>query len=173
MQEVDATAGDSTLSAAAQPPGRDFLERRSRLMRKLMDHVRLSSVHIIDDSRFDADVLASNLRKVLGRDVRIGISLAAANLKSQWSERHPDVVFIDDRLGQGTTALTVMPLLRRMGYIGPMVAVSGLLTPQRRAELVRAGASGTLHKDDYHSLRLIELLLELFAPGEAETGGRV
>lgn len=171
MQQDIAGVGGQVVSGAGATPGRDFLEQRSRLMRKLIDHVHLSSVHIIDDSRFDADVLASNLRKILGRDLRIAISLAAASLKNQWGERHPDVVFIDDRLGPGTTALTVMPLLRRMGYAGPMVAVSGLLTPQRRAELVRAGAGGTLHKDDYNSLRLIELLLDLFAPGQDETGG--
>lgn len=171
MQEDIAAVGDKVLSGAAQPPGRDFLERRSRLMRKLIDHVHLTSVHIIDDSCFDADVLASNLRKIVGRDVRIAISLAAANLKTEWGERHPDVVFIDDRLGHGATALSVMPQLRRIGYTGPMVAVSGLLTPRRRGELVRAGASDVLHKDDYNSLRLIELLLELFAPNADGAGG--
>jgi CheY-like chemotaxis protein len=170
MQEQIAARGDQVLSGAAQPTGRHFLERRSRLMRKLIDHVHLNSVHIIDDSRFDAEVLASNLRKVVGRDVRIAISLAASNLKSEWGGRYPDVVFIDDRLGHGATALSVMPQLRRMGFDGPMVAVSGLLTPRRRGELVRAGASDVLHKDDFNSLRLIELLLALFAPNDDGAG---
>ena len=46
--------------------GRDHLEYRSRLKMRLAKAAPVSNILIIDDTVFDADVLSSTLRLVLG-----------------------------------------------------------------------------------------------------------
>ncbi len=148
--------------ASSGTPGRDHLERRSRLNKRIAEVVRIHHIQIIDDNRFDADVLASCIRQVLGREIPIEISKSTQGIREQFAKSQPDLVFLDDRLGPAATATSNIPHLRRGGYHGPIVAVSGLLTRQRRIELLRLGATSVLHKDDFDSLQIAELLLALF-----------
>jgi DNA-binding NarL/FixJ family response regulator len=149
------------LMTASQPRGAEYLETRSKLAKALSDTVPFRRIQIVDDTQFDADVLAGRLRKVLGRDVVLESARNLNMLHKQWAEQKPDLVFLDDRLGQTGSATVHLPSLRRMGFMGSIVVVSGLMLRDRRAELMRLGAFEALHKDDLDTERLIRLLLQL------------
>jgi DNA-binding response OmpR family regulator len=150
---------------AAPPRGSEYLETRSKLSKALSENMPFRRIQIIDDTQFDADVLAGRLRKVLGREIELDIARNLNMLHKQWAERKPDLVFLDDRLGQTGTATVHVPALRRMGYTGAIIVVSGLMLRDRRAELIRIGAFEALHKDDLDTETMIRLLLQLIDLG--------
>lgn len=73
-------------------------------------------------------------------------------------ERKPQLVFLDDYLKPSDNASHTIPFLRRCGYEGPIIVVSGQVTRMRRAQLVKAGAVDVIHKDDVDTARLAEAL---------------
>jgi DNA-binding NarL/FixJ family response regulator len=150
---------------AAPPRGSEYLETRSKLSKTLSENMPFRRIQIVDDTQFDADVLAGRLRKVLGRDVTLDIARNLNALHKQWADQKPDLVFLDDRLGQTGSATVHLPALRRMGFTGSIVIVSGLMLRDRRAELMRLGAFEALHKDDLDTETLIRLLLQLIDTG--------
>lgn len=145
----------------SDPTGRDYLLKRSRLAKRLGEMATFDRIQIVDDDQFDADVLAGNLRKILGREIVIDIVRSINALHKKWSEALPDLVFLDDRLGHTGNALTTLPLIRKIGFQGPVIVVSGMMTRQRRTAVMQAGAFETLHKDDFETLSLIEILLRV------------
>ncbi len=77
--------------------------------------------------------------------------------------RKPELVFLDDVLKPSDNASQTIPYLRRAEYAGPIVVVSGQVTKNRRNDLLAAGATDVIHKDDVDSVRLAEALLRVFA----------
>ena len=152
---------------AAPSRGSTYLETRSRLAKALSESTPFQRIQIVDDTQFDADVLAGLLRKILGRETGIDIARNLNTLHRQWTESRPDLVFLDDRLGHMGSATVNVPNLRRMGFTGPLVVVSGMMLRERRAELMRLGVHEALHKDDLDSERLIRLILQLLDTGTA------
>lgn len=148
--------------------GRAYLAQRSALAKRLAAGYPYRHIQIVDDCSLDGDVLASLLRKVLGADVRIMTARSIAAAREQWQQRRPDLMFLDDRLGPAGSANIHLPQLRRLGFNGPIVVMSGLMGRERRGEMIRLGAVEAVHKDDLVSARLIELLLLVIDRG----GGR-
>jgi CheY-like chemotaxis protein len=143
---------------------RSYLERRSLLAKQLAERQAFERICIIDDRALDADVLAGLLRRILGRESNIEIAKSLLTLHTSWATVRPDLVFLDDRLGHLGTASTFIPALRRLAFTGPIVIISGMMTRQRRAELIGAGAAEALHKDDVDALVMMDLLLRLLGP---------
>ncbi|MBU2532532.1 MAG: hypothetical protein KKB37_07315, partial [Alphaproteobacteria bacterium] len=54
-----------------------------------------------------------------------------------------------------------IPLVQRAGYNGPIIVVSGEWDRERAIALRKAGASGSLHKDEVNSVALGEVLLRV------------
>jgi CheY-like chemotaxis protein len=152
--------------AVGPPRGSKYLETRSELSKALSERLPYRRIQIVDDTQFDADVLAGRLRKVLGREVVLDVARNLNTLHKQWAETMPDLVFLDDRLGHMGTATVHVPALRRMGFQGAIIIVSGLMLRDRRAELMRLGAFEALHKDDLDTETLIRLLLQLMDSGQ-------
>lgn len=148
-------------SSSSDPTGRDYLERRSRLAKRLGEVSNFTRIQIIDDNKFDGDVLASALRKILGRQIDIDIVRTVNALHRQWTIARPDLVFLDDRLGPSGNASSSLPAIRKIGYEGPIIVVSGMMTRERRTMLIKLSAFDTMHKDDFDSLSLIEILLRV------------
>lgn len=148
-------------SSPSDPTGRDYLEKRSRLAKRLGEVASFKRIQIVDDNKFDGDVLASALRKVLGREVEIEIARTVNALHRQWASTRPDLLFLDDRLGPSGNATSTLPVIRKIGYDGPVIVVSGMMTRERRTMVVKLGAFDTLHKDDFDTLSLIEILLRV------------
>jgi CheY-like chemotaxis protein len=143
---------------------RSYLERRSLLAKQLAERQTFERICIIDDRALDADVLAGLLRRILGREQNIEIAKSLLTLHTSWATVRPDLVFLDDRLGHLGTASTNIPALRRLAFTGPIVIISGMMTRQRRAESIGAGAAEALHKDDLDALVMMDLLLRLMGP---------
>jgi DNA-binding NtrC family response regulator len=151
--------------AAPKMSGREYLETRSRLAKRLADSAPFQCIQIIDDAALDGNVLAGLLRKALGHDVRLLTSRGLATVREQWADGLPDLVFLDDRLGPAGSANIHLPQVRRMGFSGPIVVMSGLMTRERRAEVVRLGAFDGMHKDDLVGAAVLELLVRLADAG--------
>lgn len=147
--------------STSDPTGRDYLQKRSRLAKRLSEVASFKRIQLIDDDQFDADVLAGNLRKILGRDIDIDSVRSINALHKKWAAGLPDLVFLDDRLGHTGNANSSLPAVRKIGYDGPVIIVSGMMTRDRRTFLMRLGAFETLHKDDFDTLSLIEILLRV------------
>ncbi len=149
------------MQTASEPMAQSYLLKRSALAKRLAESCQFKRFTLIDDTQLDSDVLAGGLRKVLGREIDIEIARNLHALHKLWANAKPDLVFLDDRLGHMGSATTNIPGLRRMGYDGQIVVNSGLMTRDRRSELIQLGAFEALHKDDLDTTRLIELLLQL------------
>ena len=76
----------------------------------------------------------------------------------------PDAHFLDDYLKPNDSALQTIPFVRRAGYRGPIIVVSGEVDRPRRIELRKAGASDIIHKDDIDSVNVSEALIRAYAP---------
>ena len=72
------------------------------------------------------------------------------------------MIFLDDYLKPNDTAVQTLPLLRRAGYDGPIVVISGEIDRRRQAELKELGAAACLHKDNVDSGSVTEALNAAF-----------
>lgn len=113
-----------------------------------------SYILVLDDNPTDAQWLAVKLRLVVGRDVRIEQSQALGGSLVAIERRPPAILFLDDFLPPRETALTTMPLIRRIGYAGPIIVFSGVMTSRRAHLLLAAGACDAVAKDDLDSERI-------------------
>ena len=162
------TPGDMTEPGSAT--GSDFLARKSDLTRMRQRIPGLSDVLIVDDNNFDADSLRATLNMMFGYSLTMRRAKTLGSALDCVIERKPDLIFLDDILPPSDTASSTIPFLRRCGYEGPIIVVSGEMTRNRRLELMAASAADVIHKDDLDSVRVSEALqiayqLELHAPG--------
>jgi CheY-like chemotaxis protein len=160
----------SPLRAARITTGGDYLERRSALARQLSEQQTFKSITILDDVQFDADVLAGTPRRVLGREIAINTARSLMALHKLWETGLPDLVFMDDRLGHMGNATGHIPALRKLGYLSPIVVVSGMMSRERRAQVMQLGAANMLHKDDLDTLTVMELLVKLLDSADGSAG---
>jgi len=149
---------------AADDFGTDHMRARSELAKRIRGLVRLDDFLIVDDEAADAKWLISSLKLVCGHDVEIRHVRTAGTMIDALRARLPKLMFLDDRLSPVDNATSTLPLVRKTGYEGPVVIVSGALTKARRADLLRLGAAAILHKDEIESTRVAELLLQIFGP---------
>ena len=138
--------------------GSDFLARKSDMTRMRQRIPGLKDVLIVDDNTFDADSLRATLNMMFGYSLTLRRSKTLGSALDCVIERKPDLVFLDDILPPSDTASNTIPFLRRCGYEGPIIVVSGEMTRNRRRELVTAGAADVIHKDDLDSVRISEAL---------------
>lgn len=142
--------------------GTDHMRSRSQLAKRMRELSRLDAFLIIDDEVADAKWIVSSLKLVCGHDIRIDHVRSLGTALDALKASRPQLVFLDDRLSPVDTAINTIPFIRRAGYAGPIVVVSGATTRQRCTELIRLGAAAVLHKDDIESARVATLLIELF-----------
>lgn len=143
--------------------GGDFLERRSGTNRALGELPKFTDVVVVDDEHIDADRMLATLRVMLGYDLSVRRAATASAAVDLVMEKKPDIVFLDDILKPSDDAVHTIPFLRRAGYEGPIIIVSGQVTRQRRAMLIETGATEVIHKDDVDSVRLTETLQRIFS----------
>jgi CheY-like chemotaxis protein len=138
--------------------GSDFLARKSDLTRMRQRIPGLKDVLIVDDNNFDADSLRASLNMMFGYSLTMRRAKTLGSALDCVIERKPDLIFLDDILPPSDTASTTIPFLRRCGFEGPIIVVSGEMTRIRRQELLGAGAVDVVHKDDIDSVRISEAL---------------
>jgi DNA-binding NarL/FixJ family response regulator len=150
------------MASSSSGSGGDFLERKSGVMRAKQGMPELKDVVVIDDENIDADRMLATLRVIFGYDVTVRRAATIASALDLVMARTPDIVFLDDILKPSDDASQTIPFLRRTGYSGPIIVVSGQVTRTRRTVLLAAGATDVIHKDDVDSVRLNEILQRVF-----------
>lgn len=145
--------------------GGDFLAHKSDVVKLRRALPELSNVLIVDDETFDADRLTATLRVIFGYAIEVRLAKTLATAVDEVMKVKPQLIFLDDILKPSDTALETMPYLRRAGYEGPIVIVSGMATRRRANELEAAGAADIIHKDDVDSVRLGEALIRVLGQG--------
>lgn len=155
------------MSSSSSGSGGEFLAKKSDVTRLRKALPELRDILIVEDEAMDADRLKATLRVMFGYDLVLRRAATLAKALDSIIEHKPDLVFLDDMLKPSDTASVSIPFLRRAEYVGPIVLVSGQVTKSRRTELLAAGATDVIHKDDVDSVRLAEALLRVFgAPVE-------
>ena len=121
----------------------------------------LKDVVVVDDENIDSDRMQATLRVMFGYDVVVRRAATIGAAIDLVMAKSPDILFLDDILKPSDDASQTIPFLRRAGYSGPIVVISGQVTRTRRAVLTAAGATEVIHKDDVDSVRLTEVLQRL------------
>lgn len=142
----------------AKDRGGTFLARKSDAAKSQQDARRLADVLIVEDENFDADRLRATLHIMFGYSIEVRRARTLGSALDCVIERHPELIFLDDYLKPSDNATQTIPFLRRCGYAGPIIVVSGQVDRMRRATLVKAGAVDVIHKDDLDSVRIAEAL---------------
>lgn len=143
--------------------GGDFLAKKSDVTKLRMQLPSLKDILVVDDETFDADRLQATLRVMFGYDTAMRRAATIATAVDCVLSSKPELVFLDDCLKPSDTATDTIPFLRRAGFEGPIVVISGQVTRKRRQELMGIGAAEVIHKDDVDSVRLAEALLRVYA----------
>lgn len=143
--------------------GGDFLAKKSGLMRARAGIPDLKDVLVVEDESMDADRMFATLRVMFGYELEIRRANTLASAVDFVMSRKPEIVFLDDILKPSDDATQTIPFLRRAGFDGPIVVVSGQVTRTRRTTLIAAGATEVIHKDDVDSVRLTEALQRIFS----------
>lgn len=124
----------------------------------------LRDILLVEDEAPDAERLTATLRVLLGYEAEIRWASSIGDAVDGIIAKKPSIIFLDDILKPSTDASQSIPLLRGVGYAGPIIVVSGLVTRSRRASLLLEGASDVIHKDDVDSVSVGEALARLDIP---------
>lgn len=159
------------MGSSSTKSGGDYLAKRSGITKSRSDLPNLKDILIVDDETFDADRLKATLRLMFGYEIEIRRAATLGRALDEVIARMPEVIFLDDVLKPNDNASQTLPFLRRTGYTGPVIVVSGQVTRQRRTLLMDAGAADVIHKDDVDSVRVAEALHRVFTAGSGNTSG--
>ncbi|MGF1651588.1 MAG: response regulator [Hyphomicrobiaceae bacterium] len=140
--------------------GSNILARRHDARAELRTLSAVSDILIVEDTEIDAQRLAANLRDLFGRTIEVRRAATLAAAVDLVLKKVPDLLLLDDYLKPADTATESIPFLRRAGYHGPILVISGAVDRQRRAQLKSLGVSDCLHKDDMFSGDLAMALLD-------------
>lgn len=147
----------------ANSTGGNFLAKKADVTKTRMALPALTDVLVVEDENFDADRLRATLHIMFGYTIQVRRAKTLGAALDAVIERAPEVIFLDDYLKPNDNATHTIPFLRRCGYTGPIVVVSGEVDRQRRGVLVKAGAIDVIHKDDLDSVRIGEALATMHA----------
>ncbi len=143
--------------------GADFRAMRSGSEVANLGLPVIRNVLLVEDEDSDARRLAATLRIVLGRSINAERVEVVGDVAAAIAAAPPDIVFIDDYLKPDDSALETIPELRRSGYIGPIIVMSGEMDRSRGIVLKAAGASVTMHKEDINSVTIADAMNRAFA----------
>ena len=147
--------------------GGNFLAKKADLTKSRMGGPAFEDILIVEDENFDADHLKATLHIMFGYAIQVRRARTLGSALDAVIERRPEVVFLDDYLKPNDNATQTIPFLRRCGYEGPIVVVSGAVDRSRRSMLIKAGAVDVIHKDDLDSVRISEALQRVRAAADA------
>lgn len=147
------------MAESSSTTGGDFLDKKSGLNKSLEGAAKLLDVLLVDDEERDIKRLRATLHLMFGYDLQIRDSNTLSSAIDEVMKQQPQLVFLDDHLSLSSDrACDSIPYLRKVGFDGPIVVISGVATRKRRLELIEAGAAEVLHKDDVDSVRINEVL---------------
>lgn len=148
--------------------GGNILARKADVTKTRMGQPGLTDFLIVEDENFDADRLRATLHIMFGYAIQVRRAKTLGSALDAVIERHPEVIFLDDYLKPNDNATHTIPFLRRCGFAGPIVVVSGAVDRKRRTILIKAGAVDVIHKDDLDTVRVAEALSRVHAAAPAD-----
>lgn len=138
--------------------GGNFLAHKSDLNKSRSKLPSAKDFLIVEDINFEADRLQATLHIMFGYGIEVRRAKTLGSALDAVIERKPEIIFLDDYLKPNDNATQTIPFLRRCGYDGPIIVVSGELDRHRKVLLTKAGAVDVIHKDDLDSARVAEAL---------------
>lgn len=151
----------------AKSTGGNFLARKADVTKTRMGLPAFNDILVVEDENFDADRLRATLHIMFGYGIDVRRAKTLGSALDAVIERQPQVIFLDDYLKPNDNATQTIPFLRRCGYAGPIVVVSGEVDRQRRGILIKAGAIDVIHKDDLDSVRIAEAMARIHTTATA------
>ena len=125
------------MSSGGSGSGGDFLARKSDATKARQSLPTVKDILIVEDETFDADRLKATLHVMLGYDIELRRASTLGSALDCVIARRPEIVFLDDFLKPTDNASQTIPFLRRAGYDGPIVVVSGQVDRQRGLRGIR------------------------------------
>lgn len=113
-----------------------------------MEQEKVVQALIIDDNRADAIILERYLGRCRGHRVKTGYAADLHQSLEKLAGEHFDLIFLDNRLGGGVTARSVLESFRKENIDTPVVIFTGQGDEQTAAELMKAGAYDYIVKDN-------------------------
>ncbi len=150
------------MASSSSSSGGDFLAKKSKVVRDKANLPKLTDVVVVEDSPIDSERMLGTVRVMFGYELSVRIASTLAAALDLVMARRPDIIFLDDILKPSDDASQTIPFLRRAGYEGPIIVVSGQVTRTRKSLLSAVGATDIIHKDDVDSVRLTEALQRVF-----------
>lgn len=137
----------------------EFLRRRSDLSRSRRRLPTLRKLLIVTSSVAQAAVLEAMLHVLLGYDVEIATARTLGAALDHLLAAPPDHVLLSTALPPSDTAVTVIPILRRCGYRGPIVLVGDVAEGSERRAFEGIGAADLIGADELYTTRLAAALV--------------
>lgn len=144
----------------------DFLSRRSVIAQSKPALGKIADIIVVEDRSFDARRLMATLHQLVGREVTIRHATSLDKTLDEVLKATPDVLILDDYLEPNDSAMETIPMVRRAGYEGPIIVLSGELDRQREIALRKAGACEMIHKDKLDYVNLGEALLRVMGAAD-------
>lgn len=150
------------MASQSKGTGADYLVDKSDLARIAKSMPKFREIVVFEDERLDADRMLATLRTMLGYDdIEVRRARTLTSGIDLLLQRKADLVVLDDYMGPVDRAHDALPMIRRAGFEGPVVVVSGQLTRNRRNELIRLGAADAINKDDLDSGSIGRIMVQL------------
>jgi DNA-binding response OmpR family regulator len=149
------------MARGPRTPGATHLDRKSGLAKARASATRYRDILVVEDEEDDSKHIFGTLRATFGHDAKVRRAATLTSALDVVLKEPPELIMLDDRLKPGDTATTSIPMIRHAGYNGAIIVVSSVLTPYRRAELMKLGAVDVFHKDDLESGRVAEALARI------------
>ena len=151
------------MSSLKPGSGGDFLAQKSDVTQAKEETLpELNDIVIVEDESFDERRLTATLNIVLKRNCTFRVANSLGQAIDAVLASPPDMLFLDDYLEQSDSALDTIPMVRRAGYQGPIIVLSGEWDRERAIALKRAGASDSMHKENINSVELGAMLVRVF-----------
>lgn len=152
------------LQVSSVTPGAPHLARRGAMIAQARTLIGTTRILIADDSTGDVKYMMTTIRIIVGNSVEILTAPSIRKAVEAVRSLAIGLIFIDDRISGTETFENSMPQLRDAGFGGPMIVVSGFLSPERRRLIFELGAVDAIHKDDIEGLRLAEAVVRALSP---------
>ncbi len=162
MADMQTDAG--RFQASSVTPGAPHLARRGVMISQARTLVGDTRILIADDTTADVKYMMTTIRIIVGNSVEIVTAPSIRKAVETVRSKAIGLIFIDDRISGIETFENSVPQLRGAGFGGPLIVISGFLTPERRRLLFELGAVDAIHKDDLEGLRLAEAIVRALPP---------
>lgn len=145
--------------------GRDYLKELSRLATARRANPAFGNLAIISGDERQTRLLLAVIRSLLGYDATVRTARTLGLGLDLIITDPPQLILLDDQLTSQDKAQSVIPILRRCGFKGPIIALTASLTLCTERELTLAGADDVIDRDELSTVRLAEALAAGFTAG--------